>query len=115
SSSNISNKFLMPRTIQHDHGQVFNITAESTGNVLQVIFDWRVNINYTSRRRAHDNLVHVDVRRIQESTTLGRGEYRNRVVCPERAQVRALQRVNRDIHFRARTCARSRSEEHTSE
>ncbi len=50
--------------------------------------------------RADDQLLHVHVGCVQQSTLLGRRQHRDRVRLAGRAQVRALERVDRDVDAR---------------
>ena len=52
-----------------------------------------------ARRRPDDDLVHVYVGRVQEPAALRGREHRDGVVRAERAEVRAFQGVNGDVHF----------------
>ena len=88
----------MARAVEDHDGQVFNVAREAARDGLEVVFDGRVNVNRAARRRPDDDLVHVDVGRVQESAALRGGEHGDGVVRAERAEVRAFQGVNGDVN-----------------
>src|SRR5437588_3938289 len=86
------------RAVENDDGQVFDVAREAARDGLEVVFDRRVNINRAARRRPDDDLVHVDVGRVQKPAALGGGEHGDGVVRAQRAEVRAFQGVNGDVN-----------------
>src|SRR5687767_7713742 len=92
----------MSRTIQNDHGQVFDVASQSSCDVLEVVFHWRIDIHHSARRWSNDDLVHVNIGRVEQTTALGRSQYGDGVVCSERTEVRAFEWVNGDINLRTR-------------
>src|SRR5712691_1368340 len=87
------------RPIQNDHGQVFDVATQTARNVAQVVFDGRVDVDHAARRWPDDDLVHVNIRRVQQTAALSRRQHGDRVVRAERAQVRAFQRIDGDVHL----------------
>ena len=43
--SHVANQFFMSRSVEDDHGQVFDVAAQAARDVLQVVFDWCVNVH----------------------------------------------------------------------
>src|SRR5256714_1295838 len=86
------------RAVEDDDGQVFDVAAKPARDGLEVVLDGRVNVNRAARRRPDDDLVHVDVGRVQEPAALGGGEHRVGVVRARAAGVCALGRVNGDFN-----------------
>jgi hypothetical protein len=66
-------------------------------NRAQVEAHRRVEIDDVARARADDELLHVDVGRMQQAALLGRREHRKRVGRAGRAQVRAFERIDGDV------------------
>src|SRR5712692_84088 len=87
------------RAIQIDHGQVFDVATQTPRDVAQVVFDGRVDVDHPARRWPDDDLVHVNIRRVQQTATLGSRQHGDRIVRAERAQVRAFQRIDGNVHF----------------
>src|SRR5687768_1646768 len=90
----------MPRTVETDHRQIVDISAQTSGNILEVVFDSSIDVDGASRRRSDDDLVHVYIGRVQQTAALGGRKDSDRVIRTERAQVRTLERIDRDIDFR---------------
>jgi hypothetical protein len=89
----------VPLAIQNDHRQVFNIAAQPPGDVPQVVFHRRVDVDYSSRGRSHDDLVHVDIRRVQQASAFGCCQDRDCIVSAQRAKVRAFEWIYCNIDF----------------
>src|SRR6185503_18007476 len=94
--------FFMTRTVQHDHGQVFDIASQPARDVFQIVFHRSIDIDNAARRRANHDLVHVNIRRVQQTTAFCSGEYGDRVVGAESAEVCAFERVDRNVDLGAR-------------
>ena len=54
------------------------------------------------RVAADDQLLHVEVGGVQQAPFVRRGEHGQRVVIARAAQIRAFERIDRDIHLRQR-------------
>src|SRR5687767_558706 len=56
----------------------------------------------TTSRWTDDDLVHINVRRIEQAAALSCRQHGNRVIGAERAKVSTLERVDRDVYLRTR-------------
>jgi hypothetical protein len=52
------------------------------------------------RAGSDDDLFHVEIGRVQKTAAARRGQHRKRIRRAGRAEIRALQRIDRDIHLR---------------
>src|SRR5262249_22988687 len=71
-------------------------------NRLEVVFDRRVEVNMPFGGGADDELLHVQIGRVQQAALLGAGHHGNRVRRARGAEVRAFERVYGDVNFRER-------------
>ena len=71
--------------------------SKARGDVAQVLGHRRVEVDHAARGRADDDLVHVDVGRVEQAAALGGGEHRDRVRGAGGAEVGALERIDRDV------------------
>src|SRR5207248_1515421 len=69
-------------------------------NHLQVEFHGRIKIDSILARRSHDKLLHVTVRRMQQSTAFRSCKNGNRVGSAGCTQIRSFERINGDVNFR---------------
>ena len=114
--TNLLDERLVPRPIEHDHDQVLDPAAQRLGDGAQVEAHRRIEIDDVARARADDQLLHVDVRRVEQAALLRRRQHGQRVRRAGGAQVRALERIDGDVDFRivagrlrrARPCRPSR-------
>ena len=90
-------ELLVTRTVETDHGQVLDVAAQAAGDILKIFLYRSIDIDRAAARRADDDLVHVDVRCIEQAAAFGRRQHRDRVVRPERTQICALERIDGDI------------------
>src|SRR5215813_1008444 len=93
-------QLLVPLAIQNDDCQILNVPAKPPRDVFEVVFHWSVNINHPARRWPDNDLVHVNVRSIQESASLSGCQDRNGIIGSQRAKVRPFERIDRYINFR---------------
>src|SRR5918911_1577123 len=100
--AHLADQLLVARAVQDDDGQIFHVAPKAARDVLQVVFDGRVDVYSAARRGTDDDLVHVDVGRIEEAAPLCGGEHGDGVVGSERTQVRAFERIDRDVNLRER-------------
>ena len=90
----------MPRAVEHDHHQIPDVPAERARDRAEIVLDRRVQIYRMLRRGTDDELLHVEIGRVQQAAPLGRGQHGNRVRRARRAQVRPLERIDRDVNCR---------------
>src|SRR5262249_50240315 len=87
-------------------GNCFRFAAFGLGEIDNVFFGWRVEIDdIVWVTRPHRDLVHVDVRRVEERSVLGQSKGCDSTRHILGAQRRALERVDGDVHFRPRSGA----------
>src|SRR5438132_11090016 len=98
--SNVIDEFFVARAVEDDHHQVFHIAVQAPGNRAQVVRYRRIQFDRAFTRRPHDDLFHVNVRRVEQSSLLAGGQYGNGVGRSGGAEVGALERVHSDIHRR---------------
>ncbi len=97
--SNVRDELLVTRPIEHDDDQVLDLAAETLRDRVQVVGDRGVEVNRVLRARPDDELFHVQIRGMQQPSALGRGEDGDGVRRAGRAQVRAFERIDGDVHF----------------
>ena len=85
--------------IEHDHDEVLDVPVEAPGDLLQVVRDRRIEIHRVLRLRSDDQLLHVNVGRVQQPAPLGGGQHGDRTRGSGGAEVRALEGVDGDIDF----------------
>jgi hypothetical protein len=96
----VGNQFLVARTVEHHHHQVFHLAIQPAGNVLQVVGYGCIEIHSVLARRADNNFVHVAIGRVEQAAALRCCQHGNRPRCARRTQVGTLQRIDRNINFR---------------
>ena len=84
----------------HDR-EVVDLPVERVGDDLQVLLDRAIEIDLALRGRAHDELFHVRIGRVEQSATLGDRKDRDRIRAPMRDGVGALERIDGDIDLGA--------------
>ena len=62
----------------------------------------RVEVDDVARARPDDQLLHVDVGRVQQPAALRRRQHRQRIRRAGRAEVRPFERIDRDVDLRIR-------------
>ena len=92
----------MSLSIENDYCQVFDVAAKPASNVFQILLHRCIDVDHTAGRWAHHDLVHVNVRSVEQPAAFGRRQYCNRVVSAQRAKVCAFQRIDRDVDFGTR-------------
>ena len=95
--ADVGDQLLVPRPVEHDHDQVLDAAAERLRDGAQVEPHRRVEIDDVARARADDQLLHVEVGRVQQPAAFRRREHGQRVGRAQRAQVGALERIDRDV------------------
>ena len=90
-------QLLVARPVEHDHDQVLDVALEAARDRLQVLRDRRVQADRVLGARADDQLLHVEIGRVQQAAARRRREHGDRVGRAGGAQVRALERIDRDV------------------
>src|SRR4029078_13013776 len=96
----VGDQLLVAFAVEHDNDEILDLATETPGDRFQVLVDRRIEADVVLRTRSHDQLLHVEIRRVQQAALIRRGEHRDRVGRAGRAQVRAFQRVYRNIDLR---------------
>ena len=91
---------LMARAVEHDDDEVVDLAVQGLGDGLEVVLDRRVEVDLPPGRRPDDDLVHVDVGRVQQAALLGGRDDGDGVGSAGGAQVGALEGVDRDVDRR---------------
>ena len=86
--------------IEDAHCQIFDVPTKPAGNVLQVIFHWRINIDDAAARWPNYNLVHVDIGGIEQAVAFGSRQDGDRIVGSQGTEIGALQRIDSNVYFR---------------
>src|SRR6267143_144747 len=100
------NELFVPRPVQYDHHEIFNVAVQPLGNRLQVVGYRCIQVHRAFARRSHDQFFHVQVGRVQQPAALARRQHRDGIRRARRAQVRSFQRIHGDVHLR-KQCFRS--------
>src|SRR5688500_1202990 len=98
--SDLFNQLLVARPVEDADHQVADAASERLRNRTQVEADGCVQIDDLAGARAHDQLLHVYVGRVQEAAPFRGGQHGKRVGRAGRAQVRAFEWIDRDVHLR---------------
>ena len=96
--SDVGDQLLVAGAIEHDHHEVVHVAVEGPGDGLQVVRHRRQDVHPPAGGARHHQLLHVDVGRVEQSPPLGRGQDRDRTRGTGRAEVRALEGVDGDVH-----------------
>ena len=97
--TNVSDEFLVPRTIKNNHDEIFHIALQTPGDVLQIVGYRRVKLNRILARRPHDDFLHVAVWSVKQASTFGSGQHRDRPGSAGSTQIRAFQWIDGDVDF----------------
>ena len=98
--ADLVDQLLMARPVEHRDDEIDHAAAETAGNRLEILVHRRIEAHVILRARSDDQLLHVEIGRVQQSS-LGRGgEHRDGVRRAGRAEIRALERIDGDIHLR---------------
>ena len=89
----------MARAIENAYDHVFHGLAERSGNGGHVLGRRLVNTDYARTGGPGGDLVHVGVGRVQQRSSWRHRNGRERVGLAERAQIRALEGIDRNIKF----------------
>ena len=79
------NQLFVPRPVQHDHDEIFDVAVQPLGNRFQVVSHRCIQIHRAFARRPHHQFFHVQIRRVQQSAALASCQHCNRIRCPRRA------------------------------
>ena len=90
----------MARPIEHDHDKIVHVPAKGFGDRLEIVRRGRIEADVVLRRRTDDELLHIQIGRVQQAALLGGGEHRDGVRRPGGAEVGAFQRIDGDVDFR---------------
>ena len=94
--------------VEDDDRDVADPAAERLGDAPEVLGRATADVDLAGRDRADAQLLQVRVRGVDQAARLGRGEDGDRVGLAVGDEVRALERVDRDVDRRARRRGRAR-------
>ena len=95
--ADVGDQLAVALAVEDDDGEVVDVALERVGDVAQVLGHRGVEVHLAAGGRADDDLVHVDVGRVQQAAALGGGQHRDGAGRAGGAQVGALERVDRDV------------------
>ena len=98
--ADVGDQLLVARPIEHHDDEIVHLAVERPGNRLQVVGNRRVDVDRVLRGRRDDELLHVEIGRMEEPAAFGGGEHRDRAGRSRGAQVRALERIDGDVDLR---------------
>ena len=70
SGADVGDQLRVPRPIEHRDDQVVDVAGQRPRDGLQVVGDRRIEIDHVARGRRDDQLLHVEVGRVQQSAAL---------------------------------------------
>jgi len=70
----------MARTIENNDGQIFHVPTQTPRNIFQVFFNRSIDIDHSARRRTDNDLVHVNVRCVEQAATLSGRQDSDRII-----------------------------------
>jgi len=100
--ANLVDQLRVPRPIEHDDDEIFDPAAVCLRNRPKIEANRRVEVDHVASARADDELLHVNVRRMEQAATFGRGQDSQRIRRSGGAQIRALERIDGDVDWRIR-------------
>ena len=71
----IGDQLFVARAVEHHHGELVHLAAEAARDRAQVLAHRGIEIDQMLRARPDDELLHVDVGRMQQAAALGGGEH----------------------------------------
>ena len=98
--ADVVDELLVARPVEHDDDQILDAAAQTAGDGLQVLVHRRVEADVILRARTDDQLLHVEIGRVQQAAAVRRRQHGDRVRRTGRAQVGALERIDGDIDLR---------------
>ena len=98
---------IVARPLEDHHGDVAHLPAERLGDPMDVLGRARRDVDVTGRDRADAQLLEVGVGCVQQPATLGCGEHGDRAGLPVGDEVRALERIDRDVDLGGRRSSSS--------
>ena len=99
----LGDQLAMPRPLEHDHDEFFNPKLKAVGHGAKILCHGGIQVAGVLRTRSDDQLLHIEIRRMEESSTFRRCEYGYGVRRIGRTEVRALKRVYSNVDSRKLT------------
>ena len=93
-------ELLVTRPVEHDDDEIVDVAAEAPGDRLQVVRTGASRLTWSFDARPDDELLHVEVGRVQQAALLGRGQHGDGIRRAGRAEVRAFERIDGDVDLR---------------
>ena len=88
---------LVPRAIEHNHDQVFDVAVEASGDGPEVLGHGRIEADGVLRAHADDELFHVEVGRVQKAAAVRRREHRQGIRRARGTEIGPLERIDGDV------------------
>jgi hypothetical protein len=86
------------RAVEDHDDQVVDAALESPRDRLEVVLDRRFEVDGALGGGSDDDLLHVAIGRVEQAAGLGGGEHGDGAGASGGAEVRALERVDRDVY-----------------
>src|SRR5580700_10039081 len=87
----------MTRTFQNNDHQVIHAALEAAGDGLQIVLHRRIEIHRATGGWPHDDLIHIAIGRVKQTTLLGSGQDSNCAAGAGSAEVGPLERIDGNI------------------
>ena len=97
SRTDLLDQLLVARTVEHGDDEVLDVALEAARDRLQVLGDRRVQADRMLGARSDDQLFHVEIGRVEQAAAVRCREHGDRVGRAGGTQVRALERIDRDV------------------
>ena len=97
--ADVFNERLVSGPIEDDHHQILHAAAERLCDRAEVEAHGCVEIDDIPRAWTDNQLLHVDIRGMEQATALRRRQDRQRVGRARRAEVGALERIDGDVNL----------------
>src|SRR5690606_11458781 len=81
--TDVGHELFVTRAVEANDREIIDIPAEPAGNVTEIVLNRRIDIDGALTRGADDDLVHIDVRRVEQPAAFSGSEHGNGVVRTE--------------------------------
>ena len=98
--ANLLDQRRVTRSIEHDHHEILDVPFEAPRDRPKILARGRVETDLVLRAGPDDELLHVEIGGVQKPAAVRRRENRHGIGGARCTQVRALERVNRDVDCR---------------
>src|SRR5688572_11106329 len=88
---------IMARPVEDNNRKVFDLAIKPSSDRFQILRNGSIQVQRSLASRAGDNLLHVPIRRVQQSTGLRDSKHSDRIRCASSAKIRTFERVHGNI------------------